>query len=211
MTNKQLADAMGLKLTLVRNKCYSMGLKRMELQYWTDEQVAYLKSNYKKIGDTELADLFTQRWKKPKGWTKKHIEKKRRQLHLKRTKKERKLIHQRNVENGMFKDCPVNAWITRGQIEVGTIKVWKCQGSERSFIKTSEGFVCYPRWLWEQHHGPIKNNRVVYTKKLIPESIEDLELISRAQLARRNKLSFDELPEIMKTAIKLTNKIKKNL
>ena len=47
LTNFQLSHMLGLKLTMLRMKCYEMGLKRMELEYWTDEQVNYLKANYK--------------------------------------------------------------------------------------------------------------------------------------------------------------------
>ena len=211
MTNRQLADSLGLTLTLVRTKCYELGLKRIELQRWTKEQENFLKDHYRSIGDTEMAEIFTERWKKPKGWSKKHIEKKRRYMNLKRTKAERKAINKRNVETGRFKVCPVNAWLTRGQAEEGTIKVWNIQGNDRSFIKTESGFVCYPRWLWENHYGPITDNRVVYTEKIVPDSVNDLQLITRAKLARINKQGFDELPDELKTAIKLTNKLKKNL
>jgi len=214
MTNQELADAIGITLTVLRNKCYELGMKKMELQYWTTGQVNFLTKNYKFIGDTELAELFTKRWSKNKGWTKKHIEKKRRYLKLKRTPAEIKAIHKRNVENGAFKMCPVKAWETRGVNPIGSVIVWKNKfGRDRAYIKTPSGYVVYARWLWEQNHGKLSSKKLVSIKgdKIIPDGIKDLELISRAENARRNKQGFDSLPTSLKTAIKLTNKIKKQL
>lgn len=73
-TNKQIAEGLGLKLTVVRTRIYSLGLKRMELEYWTPSQVLFLMENYKEMGDTEIAEIFSQEWpEKKKGWSKKHI------------------------------------------------------------------------------------------------------------------------------------------
>jgi len=214
MTNRQLANALDLTLTVVRYKCYELGLKRMELQRWTPEQIDFLRCNYENIGDTELTEMFTAKWDKPKGWTKKHIEKKRRYLKLKRTELQLKKIHTRNVKKGYFECCPVKAWKTRGQEPIGVIKVWRSTASgERSYIKTKTGYVVYARWMWEQQFGEIKDNMMVCLKdnKIIPESVADLYLISKADNAIRNKRGFDELPQDMKKAITLTNLIKKNL
>src|SRR5690606_41007373 len=60
MTNRQLADALELSLTKTRHFLYEMGLKRMEMEYWTDEQIDFLKKNYKTIGDTELAEIRSE-------------------------------------------------------------------------------------------------------------------------------------------------------
>lgn len=100
MTNSALADHLQLGLTSVRTKCYQLGLKRMDLEYWNDEQINYLKENYREIGDTEIAELFASKWPKKKGWSKKHIEKKRRQLGLKRTKKQISAIIKNNCKVG---------------------------------------------------------------------------------------------------------------
>ena len=122
MTNKELANALGLNLTKTRGFLYEMDLKRMELEYWTEEQIKYLLDNYKEIGDVELAEIFNSKWKKNKGWTKKHIEKKRRYLKLKRTQDERHQIYLRNKILGRWKMCPVKAWETRGgSAEIGHV------------------------------------------------------------------------------------------
>jgi hypothetical protein len=96
----QLSSELGITRTLVRTKLYEMGLKKMELQRWTEEQIELLKTLYKQMGDTEIAQLFASKWPKKKGWSKKHIEKKRRQLFLKRTPAEITAIMKNNCKVG---------------------------------------------------------------------------------------------------------------
>lgn len=178
LTNKALADKLGLKLTIVRMKLYELGLYKMRLEYWTMEQVAYLKANYQEKGDSEIAQIFNSKWHKDKGWTKKHIEKKRRYLKLKRSEAEKVAIHQRNVDKGDFKMCPVNAWITRGQNPEGTIVFW---GKDRKIphVKINRTYIHWSRWKWEKENGPIpKDMFVVFVGSPQIISIENLKLVS---------------------------------
>lgn len=212
LTNQQLADALNLKLTITRRRCYDFGLKRMSLEFWTKEQTEFLKANYQSIGDTELAIIFTEKWHKNKGWDKRHMEKKRRYLGFKRTALQIKQIHRRNVENGYFAECAAKRWNGRTALE-GTIKVWHSKGGKRAFIKLKKGYTPYARWLWKKENGKIAPGMVVKLKndKVIPDSVEDLELITRAENAQINGENFHCLPSDLKTAIKLTNKIQKLL
>jgi hypothetical protein len=102
MTNEQIAIELGLKKTIVRMKAYELGLQRMELEYWPDEAVKYLKANYHKIGDLELCRYFATAFPKQKGWTSRHIQKKMSQLGLKRNKLHWYSIKERNRDNGSF-------------------------------------------------------------------------------------------------------------
>lgn len=88
MTSFELAKALGKKRTIVRMKYKQLGLKKMDLEYWTDEMVKFLIDNYKNIGDVEIAEIFDLRYPKKKGWSKKHISKKRSQLDLIRSPQE---------------------------------------------------------------------------------------------------------------------------
>jgi hypothetical protein len=88
MTNKKLADSLGLRLTTTRTKLYELGYKRMDLEYWTNKQIQFLKDRYQTIGDVILAEMFNKKFPKKKLWTKKHIEKKRKYLSLIRTPEE---------------------------------------------------------------------------------------------------------------------------
>ena len=100
MTNAQLAKALGLRLTVTRNKCSELGLRRMEMEYWTAEQVQYLRDNYKTKGNVELAEYFEKTWPKKKRWRKQHINKKRKYLDLHRTKKQQEVIIAKNSAPG---------------------------------------------------------------------------------------------------------------
>ncbi len=102
MTNQQLADALGLKKTIVRTKAYELGLKRMTLEYWPTEAVEFLKANYREIGNVEIVHLFTEKYPKEKGWSTSHIDKKLEQLHLKRNKQDWYNIIERNRQNGSY-------------------------------------------------------------------------------------------------------------
>lgn len=166
MTNQAMADALGLKLTSVRTKLYEMGLYKMRLEYWTDEQVQFLKANFTQLGDTELAEIFNTKWHKDKGWSKKHIEKKRRYLMLKRTPGEIASIHSRNVALGCFSMCAVNAWKQRGVSPDGTIRFWRTTETDRlvPHIKINGRYVHWNRWFWEQNVGPIPSDHYIIFK-----------------------------------------------
>lgn len=189
LTNSQLADQLQIKLSALRHACYELGLKRMELEYFSKTQINFLKSHYRKIGDCELAELFQRKWPKNKGWTKKHIEKKRKHLGLKRTKKEIKNIHARNKITGRFSQCPVKAWDKRGRAPEGQIRYWKRKdGTDYPVVKIDRGFISWARWIWQSKVGPIpKGCNVVFidgnSRHL---SIDNLVLLSNAQLSERN-------------------------
>lgn len=208
MTNKQLADHLGLKRTTCNSKMMKLGLKRMELQRWTLEQTDFLKKNYKLFGDTELAEIFEVKWHKPKGWSKQHIEKKRRYLKLKRTTAQRKKIKRRNTLMGRFSECANKRWKTTGVTQKGEKRIWYNQdNSPFVVIKEKNGFVHYNPWLWEQHFGKPPKGYIVrnFSNKLLDVSIKDLKLITRAQnasLNSKNRLT----PELKKTK-KLINKL----
>ncbi|WP_417200080.1 hypothetical protein [Bizionia sp.] len=211
-TNRELADVLGLKLTRFRQLAYAMGLKRMELEYWTNEQIEFLRANYKEIGDSELAEVFEVKWHKEKGWTKKHIEKKRRYLKLKRTKAQINKIHKRNVLMGRFKICPIKAWETMGQAPDGEKRVWYHQdNSPFVVIKTKTGFVHYNPWLWEQHYGKPAKGMVIrnFSTKLLDVKITDLKLITREENARLN--SKNRLPEHLRETQKLIRTLNKTI
>ncbi|WP_264521184.1 hypothetical protein [Flavobacterium sp. N1994] len=102
MTNKKIADNLGLKPTRVRIKAYELGLKKIELEFWPVEAIQYLKSNFKSIGNKEIVKYFNSKYPKKKGWTTKHIDKKLSQLKLKRTLQDLYNIRERNRQNGSY-------------------------------------------------------------------------------------------------------------
>lgn len=213
MTAQQLADVLGVKRTVIRMKYYELGLKKMDLEYWTSEQITYLKKYYHRFGDTELAEKFNEKWHKDKGWTKKHIEKKRRYLGLKRTLEDKVRIKQRNVDIGAWKMCPIKAWDKRGRAPEGEIRFWR-QASGRPFpvIKIGNGFRHWNRYEWEKHHGKIRKGKVVVFKESPYNlSIDNLQLITREEHALRNKTKYHNYPEDLQKQIKTINKLKKQI
>ncbi len=188
-TNSELAQVLGEKLTSVRTRLYELGLKKQELEYWTDEMVTYLLENFRFKGDTEMAEDFGNMWAKEKGWSKKHIEKKRRYLNLKRTAEDKEFIFSRNLMLGRWSECAIKRWETTGQEPVGTIKYWKRPyGGDFPVIKTDDGFVHWGRYTWAQEYGTIdKGMNVVFVDRNNRNlSLDNLELVSDGELSRRN-------------------------
>lgn len=103
-TNKQIAQELGIKIEALRPIAYKLGLYRINLEYWTDEQILFLKENFETIGDTELAQIFQEKFPKSKVWTKKHIEKKRKYLNFHRTPEQVSLINKRNIDAGLYQN-----------------------------------------------------------------------------------------------------------
>lgn len=215
LTNTELAKSLGIKLTTFRMIAYrDLGLKRIEMEYWNDEMISFLKKNYKNIGDVEISEIFQLQFPKNKPWTKKHIEKKRRYLGLKRTKEELSNIIKRNFKQGRFNTAR-KTWRKRPVKEMFTIVKWKlANGNSCFFIKTESGYSHYLRWLWEKEKGAIpKGYNVVnnnYKKDVLP-TINDLECISDRELALRNKTKFNILPKDLQDVIILKNKIQKTI
>lgn len=100
MTSYELSDKLGKSRSIVRMKYKELGLKKIELEYWSEKMVAFLKSKYRSIGDTEIAEIFQSKFPKKKRWSKRHIGKKRKQLKLFRTPDEIMKIKSEHVKPG---------------------------------------------------------------------------------------------------------------
>lgn len=210
----ELSAKLNVSLIAIRKQCYQLCLYRMLLEYWTDEQIMFLKKHYKKMGDKELAIVFNLLWEKEKRWTWKHIEKKRMYLRLKRSAAQINKIRMRNIKRGCWSS--MTTWLTRGAAPVGDIRIWKggwktkTGVAEYAFkvIKTETGFVHYAHWLYEQSFGKIPAGFVIGFKDRnnMNVVINNLETITRAEHARRN--SNNKYPENVKSCIKLINDLK---
>lgn len=122
-TNPELAAALDLTLTVTRNRLRELGLKRIEMEYWTDEQIQYLKANFRTTGDVEIAEYFETQFPKNKPWGKQHIRKKRVYLQLYRTQQESALIASQNAMPG---------------------------GNSYTIDKNSAGVNMHPKWVAQQ-------------------------------------------------------------
>lgn len=179
-TNVQLAKALNKKLTVLRAKCRELGLLHMQLEYWTEEQVQCLRELYQTIGDSQLAALFQERWPKNKGWTNKHIEKKRKYLKLKRTTGEEFLIRTGRFNASDYKDFDGK------QFPEGKKRLWFRNGKYRWVIKIGKSFTPYHRYKWEKLHGPIPSDKKLLFKDGDTTNcrMSNLVLLSRSDLAK---------------------------
>lgn len=159
-------------MTVVRNKLYELGLFKLELEYWTPEQVAFLKANYKRIGDLELSEIFSKKWFKKKGWNKKHIEKKRRYLKLKRSERQKFNILLRNVAQGRFEGMNWANSLDRRRHRVGTVIVRTIAGYKVKLVRVKGGFRKLSHINFEESFGPIPSGRVIVMKDGNPLNCE---------------------------------------
>lgn len=181
MTNVALARKLGKTLTVVRNKCRELGLLHMVMEYWTQEQVEFLKANYRTIGDVELAKIFQERWPKQKLWTSKHIDKKRGYLGLKRTVAEWASMRTHRFEPDQYKDFDGKTF------PQGKERIWSSNGVSRRMIKVGKDFVHKARHVWELSRGPIPKGMKVHFKdgNTLNCSLSNLELLTKSELARK--------------------------
>lgn len=102
-TNQQLTDALGMTLTVVRNQCRKLGLRRNRVYRWTAAQTAYLTRHYPTMGDVEIAENLNRRWpRSTRPWTRKHVCKKRGLIGLERTAEQLATIRGRNAIQGRY-------------------------------------------------------------------------------------------------------------
>lgn len=206
-TNRQLANGLGLKLTATRMKLYELGLFRMKLEYWTEEQIKFLIDNYKTSGDKELAELFNQKWHKEKGWTLKHIEKKRKYLKLKRSPEELIFIKEKCKAKGIYSNANRKRWQAMGAKPLGSIVVWDGQ----KFIKTIRGYIHLRVFNYKVFKGKIPKGMLVRLKdnNQLNCSPENLELITRSEHALKN--NWSRYPPELRRSLLLLSKINKHI
>lgn len=100
LTNPEIAAALGLTLTVTRNKMYELGLQRVQYDKWSEEQVKYLKDNFQTIGDVQIAEYFNENMPKSYLWTRRMIRKKRSYLGLIRSEEQLHIIRHNNATTG---------------------------------------------------------------------------------------------------------------
>lgn len=202
LTNGQIGKRFGAALSTISWRRCGLGVKKMEMEYWTDVQIKWLKKLYQHVGDLEISMIFNEAYPKEKGWTLKHIEKKRNYLGLKRSKEQLRSIKSRNKLFGAWMVGSKHTWETRGRMENGEVRTWK----GRQYIKSDDRVISYSRFIWEQNKGPIPEGMNVVRRDLLgPAAIENLELITNRELGARN--SGSRYPLEIKNAIRSLKKL----
>lgn len=216
-TNDQFAKMFNCDISVIRRIFHERNMFRIILEYWTDEQITFLKNHFKTIGDKELSYIFNIKFPKLKQWTMKHIEKKRKYLNLKRTKSQIDAIRQRNKKRGAW--LGTTTWETRGVAPDGEIRLWKASYNKKNgdstfykVVKIDGKFHHYAHYLWSQVYGKMKPGHVVGFKDRdnLNCTIENLECITRAEHARRNRISM-YYPEDLQRLIALNTSLQKQI
>lgn len=85
--------------------------------------------------------------------------------------------------------CFAVGHVPANTVDIGTVTVRNNNGVPAKFIKLAyRGWVPYPRYLWEQEHGPIPPGHIIVFVDGNPMNCElsNLQAISRAEHAKRN-------------------------
>jgi len=210
MTSQQMAIALGFKNTRVRIERYALGLYKQELEYWTPEMFEHLKANYQTKGDTEIAREFEALFPRVKDWTKKHIEKKRCQNGLVRTKQQIENIFNRNKEQGAWAECGSKMWDKIGRRPIGDIQVWHMtSGYAIRVIKTENGYVKLSHKVYTDAGNVLKkrHNLIHIDGITLNCELDNLKLVTDQELNQLNRQKYLSLPNEIQELIKINNKI----
>lgn len=136
-------------------------------------QLAFIRENFRKMGDAELAKAVQCSTGK--------VKKNRERLGLLRTEEEVRKIQAQHPNCFKEGSEPTN------KLQIGE-KIKRSDGLW--WIKTDKGMVQYHRWLFQQHGRKLKPNEVVVFKKRIKSwqriRMHHLKVMTRQELARQN-------------------------
>lgn len=153
---------------------------------WTPQMEKFLIRNYRYYGDLILAQMMNDRFPHRYRWNIKHIEKKRGFLGLKRTKEEVFAIRSEWAKV-YAPDRLERMWEDRNKMKIGEVRKWgKCE-----YVMTKRGVVSLHRYTWMLNKGKIKKgyNVVIKDHGKSAGDINNLELVSDAELAKRNSIA----------------------
>lgn len=160
-----------VELSALRHQVRRMGLSKCIQIRWSQKDISFLRSNYTKIGNVEMAAILNKKnntfriidgKKVYRTFTKKHVEKKLKLLGLYRTPDEILQIKRRNLTTTNFKvqtsEC--NYWTQgiRKSYNEGDTKIWKGM----RYVKVNGKFTPYARWFYHNFIQQIPNGYIVY-------------------------------------------------
>jgi hypothetical protein len=162
---------------------------------WTPQMENFLRKNYRHYGDLMLAQMMNDRYPHRFRWNIKNIEKKRSFLGLKRTKEE-VFILRSEWARVYAPDRLERMWEDRNKMKVGEVRRW----GRYEHIMTEQGIMLLHRYTWIKNHGRVKKGYNVVKKDATKSGgdIDNLELVSDAELGKRNSIARYP-PELRKT------------
>lgn len=194
ITNQAIADHIGMKLRTLRTKLYDMGLFKVKMTYWTNEQAEYIRNNYQTVGDTEIAKSMTKLFPTQGGWSKKQVTCKRINMGLHRTNEQLDAIYADQVKRGIYALNATKRWQTQGSLPDGTIRFYRKYPHYPAipYIRVNGKFKPWHRLFWEQHNGLIPEDHFIVFKGS-PEllTLDNLEMVSLSELRQENNGCID--------------------
>lgn len=108
LTLLQLEEKLKLPRTAVRIRISHFGLRKNLKYYWNDEQIQYVKDNFRNIGNMELVQNLQKLYPNDESWSLIKLQGLFKSLKLKRTPEESKKIFKRNLDLNIKKTKVIN-------------------------------------------------------------------------------------------------------
>lgn len=164
----------------------------MNYTWWTADMEKYLVENYCNHGDKELAEMFELKFPKPFKWTKKHIEKKRYYMKLKRSPEQIHAIRCQNNKDGrQFK-----MWQKRNKGQHGEVRNW----GGRRYINISGEWILERRYIAGALPGEVvrtyEGGMVVIDRKINQKMNAEMRLNMHPELKQTIK-ALNQLKKII--------------
>lgn len=241
MTTRELAEAFNrrypksqrsfeaIKSTLTREgiTCNNNMRKGHTAQLFTEAEHRWIEKWYRKMTSAEVAARASERFKRPitaqqiKSYTHNHGILSGRTGHFTKGHEpankglRRPGWHKGRMKETQFKPGPrpeIRQPMWHERIDRDGYILMKCPVPNPH---TGQPWYYIPKhkWIWEQANGPIPENHVLTFIDDNPGNctLENIELISRAELCRRNKMKYKQADPATRESIKLIAKLQHNI
>lgn len=213
-----------VELPAIRHQCRRMGLAKCIQIRWSKEDIEFLRSNYKTMGNIEIAEILTEKGRSyrmidgknvVRKFTKKNIEKKIKLLKLVRTEEDLKFIRQHNFEigKGYCWTKEENAYTLglKPVFDEGVIRIWNTNGYDRKYIKINGGFISYARYQYEKYFGAVPKGYNVWHKDgdQLNCDPDNLYIITDADQSLERSIRY--YPDELKSLLRLNNQLGRNI
>lgn len=199
---KKIADQLGRTLTTVYQKADRLGLKKSE-EYLAGPEACRLRrgDNIGAAYRFKAGQTPANKGLRRPGWAPGRMK-------------------ETQFKKGQRTGKAAENWMPIGSIRVDAEGYLRIKVREGEYGKEATGFGNTKIWpllarhVWEQHNGPIPPEHVVAFRDRDRSNcaIENLELVSRADLARRNSMwNPDRYPRELAEAIQLSGALKRKL
>jgi hypothetical protein len=203
-------------MSALRHQVKRMGLSKGVMVRWSSDDIDFLRSNYTRMGNVEMAAKLNKEKKTFRvidgrkvfrTFTKKHVGKKMKLLGLHRTPEQIRKIKKRNLTTTnyrvMTKECNLWSRGVRKAANEESVRIWK----GKRHVKINGKFIPYTRWFYHNFIEPIPTGYTVYHLDcdVLNDEPDNLACVPRTGLQSLNRyrhaLSLLEIREkkIMET------------